>query len=185
DRKDKKRLDAAFNKAMDALMAPLDSQRRIEVARREQLIEEVGKLNPNDRHTVDTLRGLQEAWQDHARALPLERRSEQALWQKFRAACDAIFAKRKEIAHAADHERKSHLHAREAICASLEAASFEGEDKAVQAAIARALKEAAQAWHASGSVPRASEPKIEARYKAAVSALQSKADGLRKKAGAA
>jgi hypothetical protein len=185
DRKDKKRLDAAFNKAMDTLSAPLDAQRRIEVARREQLIEEVGKLTPGDRHTIDTLRGLQEAWQEHARALPLERKAEQALWQKFRAACDAIFAKRKEVAHAADHERKSHLHAREAICAGLETASFEGEDKAVQSAISRALKEAAQAWHASGSVPRASEQKIEARYRAAVSALQSKADGLRKKAGAA
>jgi hypothetical protein len=55
----------------------------------------------------------------------------------------------------------------------------------VQAAIARTLKEASQAWHASGSVPRAAEQKIETRYKAAVAALQSKADGLRKKAGAA
>jgi hypothetical protein len=185
DRKDKKRLDTAFNKAMDTLMAPLDSQRRIEVARREQLIEEVGKLNPADRHTIDTLRGLQEAWQEHARALPLERKAEQALWQKFRAACDGVFAKRKEVAHAADHERKVHLHAREEICATLEAATFEGEDKAVQSAIAKALKEASQAWHASGSVPRAAEPKIEARYKAAVAALQSRADGIRKKAGAA
>ena len=185
DRKDKKRLDTAFNKAMDTLMSPLDSQRRIEVARREQLIEEVGKLNPADRHTIDTLRGLQEAWQEHARALPLERKAEQALWQKFRAACDAIFAQRKEAAHAADHERKAHLHEREAICAGLESATFEGEDKAVQAAIAKALKDASQAWHASGSVPRAAEQKIEARYRAAVSALQSKVEGLRKKAGAA
>jgi hypothetical protein len=185
DRKDKKRLDTAFNKAMDTLMSPLDSQRRIEVARREQLIEEVGKLNPADRHTIDTLRGLQEAWQEHARALPLERKAEQALWQKFRAACDGVFAKRKEVAHAADHERKVHLHAREEICAKLEAATFEGEDKAVQTGIAKALKEASQAWHASGSVPRAAEPKIEARYKAAVAALQSRADGIRKKAGAA
>jgi len=185
DRKDKKRLDTAFNKAMATLMAPLDSQRRIEVARREQLIEEVGKLNPADRHTIDTLRGLQEAWQEHARALPLERKAEQALWQKFRAACDAIFSRRKEVAHAADHERKSHLHVREAICAGLESATFEGDDKAVQAAVGKALKEASQAWHASGAVPRAAEQKIEARYRAAVAGLQSKVDGIRKKAGAA
>ncbi|WP_342113657.1 DUF349 domain-containing protein [Pseudoduganella sp. OTU4001] len=185
DRKDKKRLDAAFSKAMDALMAPLDSQRKIEVARREQLIEEVGKLNPLDRHTIDTLRGLQESWQGHARALPLERKTEQALWQKFRSACDMIFAKRKEHAHAADHERKAHLHAREAICAGLESAKFEGEDKAVLAAIGKALKDAAGAWHASGVVPRASEQRIDQRYRAAVGALQSQADAIRKRAGAA
>jgi len=185
DRKDKKRLDAAFSKAMDALMAPLDSQRRIEVARREQLIEEVGKLNPLDRHTIDTLRRLQESWQGHARALPLERKTEQALWQKFRGACDQIFAKRKEHAHAADHERKAHLHAREAICASLESATFEGDDKAVLGAIGKTLKDAAAAWHASGVVPRSSEQKIDQRYRAAVGALQSQADGIRKRAGAA
>jgi len=185
DRKDKKRLDAAFGKAMDALLAPLDSQRKIEVARREQLIEEVGKLNPLDRHTIDTLRRLQESWQGHARALPLERKTEQALWQKFRNACDQIFAKRKEHAHAADHERKAHLHVREAICAGLETAAFEGDDKAVLAAIAKALKDAAAAWHASGVVPRSSEQKIDQRYRAAVGALQSKADAIRKKAGAA
>jgi len=185
DRKDKKRLDAAFSKAMDALMAPLDSQRKIEVARREQLIEEVGKLNPLDRHTIDTLRRLQESWQGHARALPLERKTEQALWQKFRGACDQIFAKRKEHAHAADHERKAHLHAREAICAGLESAAFEGDDKAVLAAIGKTLKDAAAAWHASGVVPRASEQKIDQRYRAAVGALQSQADAIRKRAGAA
>ncbi|WP_426343443.1 DUF349 domain-containing protein [Pseudoduganella sp. R-32] len=185
DRKDKKRLDAAFSKAMDALMAPLESQRKIEVARREQLIEEVGKLNPLDRHTIDTLRRLQESWQGHARALPLERKTEQALWQKFRAACDQIFARRKEHAHAADHERKAHLHAREAICAGLESAAFEGDDKAVLAAIGKALKDAAAAWHASGVVPRASEQKIDQRYRAAVGALQAQADAIRKRAGAA
>ena len=185
DRKDKKRLDAAFGKAMDALMAPLDSQRKIEVARREQLIEEVGKLNPLDRHTIDTLRRLQESWQGHARALPLERKTEQALWQKFRGACDQIFARRKEHAHAADHERKAHLHAREAICAGLESATFEGDDKAMLAAIGKTLKDAAAAWHASGVVPRASEQKIDQRYRAAVGALQSQADAIRKRAGAA
>jgi hypothetical protein len=185
DRKEKKKLDTAFGKAMEALMAPLEEQRKVEVARREQLIEEVGKLNPAERHTVDTLRGMQQSWQTHAKALPLERKAEQALWQKFRAACDAVFAQRKESAHAADHERKSHLHAREAICAALESATFEGDDKAVQAAITKALREAASAWQASGTVPRAAEQRIEQRYRAAVAGLHAQADALRKRAGAA
>jgi hypothetical protein len=185
DRKEKKKLDGAFGKAMDALLAPLENQRSIEVACREQLIEETAKLNPSDRHTLDTLRILQERWQEHAKALPLERKQEQALWQRFRAACDAIFAARKESAHAADHERRAHLHAREAICAQLEQATFSGDDKAQQAAIAKALRDAASAWHASGTVPRASEQKIEARYKAAVAAVQAQGDAIRKRAGAA
>jgi hypothetical protein len=185
DRKEKKKLDTAFGKAMDVLLAPLENQRAIEVACREQLIEETGKLNPGERHTLETLRMLQERWQEHAKALPLERKQEQALWQRFRGACDAIFAARKESAHAADSERRAHLHAREAICAQLEQATFSGDDKAQQAAIAKALRDAASAWHASGSVPRASEQKIEQRYKAAVATVQGQADAIRKRAGAA
>ncbi|CAN7231812.1 DUF349 domain-containing protein [Pseudoduganella sp. LjRoot289] len=185
DRKEKKKLDAVFGKAMDAMLSPLENQRSIEVACREQLIEETAKLNPGDRHTLETLRILQERWQEHAKALPLERKQEQALWQRFRAACDAIFAARKESAHAADHERRAHLQARVAICEQLEQASFTGDDKAQQAAIAKTLREAASAWHASGVVPRASEQKIEARYKAAVAAVQAQGDAIRKRAGAA
>ncbi len=102
DRKEKKRLDGLFSEALTTLQRPLENQRKVEVAVREQLIEEVHKLDPNERHAVDMLRELQSRWQEHARALPLERKAEQALWQRFRAACDALFAARKEHAHAAD-----------------------------------------------------------------------------------
>ncbi|UUZ51855.1 DUF349 domain-containing protein [Massilia sp. B-10] len=123
DRKDKKRLDQAFTDALNVMQAPLEQQRKDEVAVREELIARVAALNPADRHTLDTLKALQERWQEHARALPLERKSEQALWQRFRAACDAVFAKRKETAHAADAERRQHQHAKEAVCVRLEEAA--------------------------------------------------------------
>ncbi|HEV7814843.1 MAG TPA: DUF349 domain-containing protein [Janthinobacterium sp.] len=187
DRKEKKRLDHEFGKALDAMSAPLEQQRQIETARREQLIAEVGMLKPNERNTLDMLRALQEKWQEQARALPLERRAEQALWQRFRAACDEIFAKRKEVAHAADHERKAHLHAKEAICARLETAdlSQEGGDKAQAAAIAALLREARNDWVGVGPVPRAGEGRIEQRFQAAVARVQAQADAIVQRAGAA
>jgi hypothetical protein len=185
DRKEKRKLDHAFDKALAQMLAPLSEQRKIESARREQLIAEAEALQPSDRHTLDNLRRLQERWQEQAKALPLERKIEQALWQRFRAACDAIFAKRKETAHAADHERKAHLHAREAICKDLEAATFGGDDKAQLAAIAKTLRDAAAAWNASGAVPRAAEPKINQRYQNAVAAVQGQADAIKRRAGAA
>ncbi|MBA5687172.1 DUF349 domain-containing protein [Rugamonas apoptosis] len=185
DRKDKKKLDTAFDQALTQLLAPLSEQRQVEMGRREHLIAEVEKLQPSDRHTLDNLRHLQERWQEQARALPLERKAEQALWLRFRAACDAIFAKRKETAHAADHERKAHLHVREDLCAALETATFSGEDKAQLAAMAKLLRDTAAAWHGAGSVPRASEAKITQRYQAAVASVQSQADAIRRRAGAA
>lgn len=185
DRKEKRKLDQAFDKALAQLLAPLSEQRKVEMSEREQLIAEAEQLNPAERNTLDQLRRLQERWQEHAKALPLERKAEQALWQRFRAACDAVFAKRKESAHAADHERKAHLHARAAICEALETAVFTGEDKAQLAAIAKALRDASAAWHGAGVVPRASEAKIGQRYQTAVAAVQAQADAIKRRAGAA
>jgi hypothetical protein len=185
DRKEKRKLDQAFDKALVQMLAPLSEQRKIETAKREQLIVEAEALQPSERHTLDKLRHLQERWQEQAKALPLERKAEQALWQRFRAACDAIFAKRKESAHAADHERKSHLHVREALCKELEEATFSGDDKAQQAAIAKTLRDAAAAWNSAGAVPRAAEPKINKRYHDAVAAVQAQAEAIKRRAGAA
>ena len=186
DRKEKKRLDTEFGNALDALLKPLDTQRQIETARREQLIVEVGLLKPSERNTVDMLRALQDKWQELARALPLERRAEQALWQRFRAACDDIFAKRKETAHAADHERREHLHAREALCAALETAVVpEGDDRQRTAFINQLLRDTRAAWNVTGPVPRASEAKIEQRYQDAIASVQAQADAIARRAGAA
>jgi hypothetical protein len=192
DRKEKKRLDGEFAAVWERLSAPLSRQREIEIARREQLIAEVGQLKPMERNTVDMLRVLQEKWQEQARALPLDRRVEQALWQRFRAACDEIFAKRKESASAADQERRANLHAMEAVCAGLEAAAAQAGEEAGQegderrkAAIAAALREARDTWHAIGPAPRASEQKIEERFQAAQGALQAQADAIGRRADAA
>ena len=176
DRKEKKRLDALFAEALTTLQRPLEDQRKVEIAVREQLIEEVRKLDPHERHAVDMLRELQARWQEHARALPLERKAEQALWQRFRGACDALFAARKEQAHAADSERRAHEAAKEALCARLEAAAPD----ATPANVGKLLREAAAEWNAIGPVPRAHEARIDKRYHAAVAKVQQHADAARR-----
>jgi len=178
DRKEKKRLDGLFSEALTTLQRPLENQRKVEVAVREQLIEEVQKLDPNERHAVDMLRELQSRWQEHARALPLERKAEQALWQRFRGACDALFAARKEHAHAADSERRTHEAAKEALCARLEAAALD----ATPSNVARMLREAAAEWQAIGPVPRAHEARVEQRYQAAVAQVQAQVAEVRRAA---
>jgi len=181
DRKDKKRLDQQFAAALTTLQGPLEEQRKAEVAGREQLIDEVAGIDPHDRHAVDRLRDIQARWQEHARALPLERKAEQALWQRFRAACDELFAARKESAHAADVERRAHEAAKEAITARLDAAAPD----ATPATAGKLLREAAAEWHAIGPVPRAHEARVEKRYHEAVAKVQHHADLARRAAGMA
>ena len=181
DRKDKKRLDQLFGAALTTLQGPLEEQRKMEVAGREELIDEVLAIDPHDRHAVDRLRDIQARWQEHARALPLERKAEQALWQRFRAACDGLFAQRKESAHALDVERRAHEAAKEAISARLEAAAPD----ATAATASTLLREAAAEWHAIGPVPRAHEARVEKRYHEAVAKVQHHADLSRRAAGLA
>ncbi|XYJ12235.1 DUF349 domain-containing protein [Telluria sp. B2] len=181
DRKDKKRLDQQFAAALTTLQGPLEEQRKAEMTGREELIDEVAAIDPHDRHAVDRLRDIQARWQEHARALPLERKAEQALWQRFRAACDDLFARRKESAHAADVERRAHEAAKEAISARLEAAAPE----ATPATAGKLLREAAAEWHAIGPVPRAHEARVEKRYHDAVAKVQHHADLARRAAGLA
>ncbi len=181
DRKEKKRLDQEFTAALNTLQGPLEQQRQGEMCVREQLIEEALALDPHDRHAVEALRELQQRWQQHARALPLERKAEQALWQRFRAACDALFARRKESAHAADAERRAHEAAKDALCERLEAAAPD----ATPATAGQLLRDAAAEWHAIGPVPRAHEARIEKRYQAAVAQVQHHADVARRAAGLA
>ncbi|WP_036168436.1 DUF349 domain-containing protein [Massilia sp. 9096] len=181
DRKEKKRLDGLFTDALNVLQAPLEQQRKTEMAKREEIIEQAAAIDPHDRHAIDTMRALQQRWQEQARALPLERKAEQALWQRFRAVCDGVFQRRKETMHEADIERRAHEAAKEAISARLEAAAPD-----VTAATAgKLLRDAAAEWQAIGPVPRAHEARVEKRYHAAVAAVQQQLDQARRAAGMA
>jgi hypothetical protein len=181
DRKEKKRLDTLFTDALNVLQGPLEVQRKSEMAEREAIIEEAAAIDPHDRHAIETMRALQQRWQDHARALPLERKSEQALWQRFRAVCDDVFQRRKETMHEADIERRAHEAAKEAISARLEAAA----NDVTPATVGKLLREAQAEWQAIGPVPRAHEGRVEKRYHAAVALVQQHADQARRAAGVA
>jgi hypothetical protein len=181
DRKDKKRLDGLFSAALNVLQAPLESQRKSEMDERERLIEEAAAIDPHDRHALDAMRALQARWQEHARALPLERKSEQALWQRFRAVCDGVFQRRKDSMHEADIERRAHEAAKEAISARLEAAAAD----ATASTAPKLLRDAQAEWQAIGPVPRAHEARVEKRYHAALAAVQHQLDQARRAAGVA
>jgi exonuclease SbcC len=180
ERRERKAADADFSKALDLLRKPLSGRHQIEVARREQLIAEVESLDASAPRATDSLRAIQERWQDYARGLPLPRNEEQALWQRFRQACDALFAERRESAKTADAERQQHLERKEALCASLEAAV-----DAPATTLSQLLRDSAAAWREIGPVPRAAQQQIEARYDAAVNALRQRADAARQAASQA
>jgi DNA repair protein SbcC/Rad50 len=175
DRKERKRLDTEFKAAMAILEKPLADQQQIEIRSREALIEEVEQIDAADRSALNALRGCQERWQEQAKSLPLERRDEQALWLRFRSACDDVFARRKESAEVADAGRKHNATLKEALCAELEAALEDTHCNAAQL-----LRNSRAACGLIGALPRATENAINERYHAAFAALQARLDAAQK-----
>jgi hypothetical protein len=167
DRRERKAIDAEFADALRLLTDALAGQQRQEIGRREMLIAEVEQLDANSPRATDALRGIQERWQEMARMLPLPRNDEQALWQRFRQACDAMFAERREAAKVADAERRHNLEQKQNLCAALEAAA-----EAPASSLAQRLRESEQAWRGIGPVPRADQQALEERFAAAADALK-------------
>ena len=178
DRKQQKQLHGAFVQALAPLRQPLALQQDREIARREQLIGEVDRLSPQGRETLEQLQALQAQWQQHAKAFPLARAHEQALWQRFRVACDTVFAQRKQAATSADAERSVNLEARIAVCVALE--ELASDVTATDAARATSMREQKSAWMAIGPVPRAAQSAVQTRFENALGTLQEQRDAVRR-----
>lgn len=154
------------------------SQREQLVARAEALVQELGR-NPASRDAIPRVRELQAEWQQHARTLPLARPVEGALWARFKAATDAVFAQREAAFSARDAELASNLAAREALLARLSAIDL---DATPVAEMQRALAEADREWRQVVEVPRAAVNSLETRFREARAALaQAVADSARKR----
>lgn len=174
ERKDKKRLDAEFTTALSALAEPLARQRAAAIERRERLIADASEISADDRTAPDALRALQARWQEQSLSLSLERRDEQALWLRFRAACDAVFARRKAMAQAADVDRLQNLQQKETICDGLEAAA-----ELPPSGLGKTLRELQDGWNQTGYVPRAAEQQLTQRFDAAVAVLRQRLDAIK------
>jgi hypothetical protein len=112
------------------------------IARVESLIEE------QDLHwAIQETKRLQGEWHTTVAA---RQRDENQLWQRFRAACDGVFARRREQQEAHTTELEEHLRAREAICA--EAESLAGLDEE-PAAFEDALRTIDERWSDAQALP--------------------------------
>jgi hypothetical protein len=164
-------LMARHRAALDRVALPLQQARQVAAAQREQLISQVeslvqasGRAGPND--APQRVRDLQAQWQHHARQLPLARGVEAALWARFRAATDAVFAQREASFHARDAELAANLAACQALIDRVVALADEDDN----AAIKRTLADADREWRQGGELPRGAGPAMEAKYHAACTA---------------
>ena len=109
------------------------------------------------------VRELQAAWQDNARRLPLPRGLEGALWARFKAATDAVFAQREAAFAARDAEAHAHLAEREALLQQLLALNADSAPSDIEHTVAAVDR----AWRQGSELPRGAAEALEARFRTA------------------
>ena len=169
--------------SIERIETPLREARRAAEAVREQLIVNAESLagelahNPALRDAMPRLRELQAEWQHQARLLPLARAAEGALWARFKAATDAVFAHREAGFHARDAELRANVAVREALLTRLSASAADADSDADADAdvdaddLRRTLGEVDRAWREPMELPGAVAASIDLRFRSARAAV--------------
>ncbi|MGZ8203656.1 MAG: DUF349 domain-containing protein, partial [Burkholderiales bacterium] len=141
-----KSLDARLRAALAPLRDALSAARDQGKARRLALIEEATALAARalERDAPGLVKAIQVKWQAQAKEVTLTQRDERALWEQFRAACDAVFEAREAKRKQEDVLKREARGALESICVQLEQLAL-ATDKEEQH-LRRELRDLQEQW---------------------------------------
>ena len=122
--------------AINAAAAPLEAMQKINLEQRQALIAEAQNLGAAPILRIDAVRALQQRWQAHAAAVPLERRAEQKLWDAFRKPIDDAFNRKTVEREKAEAELGARDRSVLDAAKALEAANATGDAQRIRAAMA-------------------------------------------------
>ena len=114
--------------------------------------------------TADALKKLQAEWKQVG---PVSRKKSQAIWTRFRTACDAFFTRRQEDLGKRKDEWAQNLAKKEELCAKAEALTQSTDWEASAAELKRLQAE----WKSVGAVRRNKSEAIWNRFRAAADAF--------------
>ena len=163
----RKALNARLLASVQRLEGPLEQTRAQAQARREQLVVQAEALaaqadNPR-RDAPAQVRDLSARWREEASALPLARKVETALWNRFKKACDTVFAQRVAAQTAREAQWAANVASREALLLRAEELPQSATARDIRAMVA----ELDEAWNTPIDIPRAAIPALEKRHRAA------------------
>lgn len=165
DRDAARPLEAEFHRGLDRLRTRIDAWHARNAADKQALIDAARKLAalPEVARAVDEAKRLQAGWKSTG---PVPHAQSQALWEEFRAACNAVFERRQQ-AFAAQAETLGQARAQaEALCAQVEQAA--GEPPADRSTGEARLLEWRDAFDAIGELPRAEARGLQLRFQRAM-----------------
>jgi hypothetical protein len=87
-------MQSQWKVAFKAAAARLEAAQKASVERRQALINEAREVGAAPALRVDAVKALQQRWQVEAQSVPLDRKTEQKLWEVFRAPLDEAFQRK-------------------------------------------------------------------------------------------
>ena len=140
----------------------LEAERSENLKKKQALCEQAETLANSDqwKQVGEQLKQLQTEWKAVG---PVPKKEADALWKRFRAACDRFFERRQAHFNERDEERSANLAKKEAFCQQAEAAAaLEDGQEALK--IVRRLQ---RDWKAIGPVPKEKSDELWQRFRGA------------------
>lgn len=130
------------------------------------LIEEAEALKDSQKwkETTEKIKVLQQRWKASP---PVDRKRSDALWNRFRAACDGFFESKKNWFEGQSGREQDNLKQKQAVLAELQQCNLESEEEA-QAALAELQKK----WESIGFVPFKEKASLESAWDEAIANLR-------------
>lgn len=144
--------------------ARLEAAQKASVERRQTLIQEARELGAAPALRVDAVKALQARWQTEAQAVPLDRKTEQKLWEVFRAPLDEAFQRKGTERHVSAAPLTARDRAVIEASKALDAANAAGDAAKIRAAMAAldaALRGQAQEQAAAQAVQAAPDAAVQ------------------------
>ncbi|MCW0215543.1 MAG: DUF349 domain-containing protein [Pseudonocardia sp.] len=160
----------AFNRRRGSHFADLDRQRSTAKTRKEELVAEAESLTGSEDWgpTAARYRDLMTEWKAAGRA---QKDADDTLWQRFRGAQDAFFARRTAVFAERDSEFAANSEAKKALLNEAEKIDTRDADGA-----RAALRDIQERWEAIGKVPRDDIRPLESRLRAVEEKVRDAAD---------
>ncbi|WP_103342812.1 DUF349 domain-containing protein [Amycolatopsis sp. CA-126428] len=161
----------AFNRRRGSHFAELDKQRASAKQRKEELIAEAEAISESEDwgETAGRYKDLMTEWKAAGRA---PKDSDEALWQRFRAAQDKFFARRSSVFSERDAEFTQNAARKEELLVEAEKIDAAANLEAAK----NALRRIQEQWDEIGKVPRERIRELDGRLKAVQDAVKSAED---------
>ena len=169
-KRDNNRIYERFRAACDKFFerkrefyAGVKSEMEHNLALKNELCEQAEALSVSEdwKHATDELIALQAKWKQVG---PVARRHSDAIWKRFRAACDKFFERKAEHFSSIDSEHEENLKLKQALLEEMRAAD-------VKAGGFDLIKDFQRRWSQIGFVPIKQKDALQKEYKAIVDSM--------------